>query len=231
MRAHYIQHVRFEGPAFLETWATGQGHAFRGTRLCDGDPLPSVEEFEWLIILGGPMGVDDDERYPWMSAEKQLIEQAVKANRWVLGICLGAQMIAHVLGAKVTRNTHKEIGWHPVSLTGDAERCVAFSGLSSPFPAFHWHGDVFEIPRGGVRVAQTEACANQAFVYQDRVVGLQFHLEVTLDSVARLVQNCAQELVDGPYIQTAAQMIGREEQALASNQILDGLLNRMGLGG
>ncbi len=198
MKLHWLQHVPFEGLGIIEEWAAASGFETSRTRLFAGEPLPGIESFDWLVIMGGPMGIRDYKEHPWLVAEKKFIKAAIDADKTVLGICLGAQLIADVLGAKVYPGSQKEIGWFPIQ------------GLNSFLPktltAFHWHGDTFEIPEGATRLASSAACKNQGFVYSDRVVALQFHLETTPESMEALIENCADELVDTPFIQTAEQM-------------------------
>jgi len=201
LRIHYLQHVPFEGPGFIESWALVRGHRLTATRLYASHRLPAAEEFDWLFILGGPMNVYEESSYPWLAREKRFIGEALRGGKIVIGICLGAQLLACVLGAKVTRNPCVEIGWYPVEKTSQALQSSLSGFLPDSFPAFHWHGDTFEIPRGAVHLARSEACENQAFVFDDRVVALQFHLESTRESVENLIHNCPEDLAEGPFIQ------------------------------
>ena len=148
------------------------------------------------------MGVHDETRYPWLKAEKKFIRQSMATGKMVLGICLGAQLIAQVLGANVAKNPQKEIGWFPVRLTPEAQKVPVFQGIPEELMAFHWHGDTFEIPKGAIHIASSEACANQAFVL-GRIYGLQFHLESSRESIERLIKNCGDEVTHGKYIQDA----------------------------
>jgi GMP synthase (glutamine-hydrolysing) len=207
MKIHFIQHVPFEGPGTIRDWALRRGHGLSRTAIHENEPLPAMDAFDWLVIMGGPMGVYDESVYSWLAPEKRFIGEAVAAGKTVLGICLGAQLLAVVLGGAVRRNVHREIGWFPVRLVPAAEGIPAFAGLPRSFTAFHWHGDTFGIPPGAVRTAESDACAAQAFVYNDKVIGLQFHLESTAESVEALVRNCGEELVEGNYIQEAAELI------------------------
>ena len=207
MKIHFLQHASFEGPANMAVWATARGHTLAQTSLFLSERLPETGEFDWLLIMGGPMNVYEEREFPWLPAEKRLIEQAIAKGKIVLGVCLGAQLIADVLGARVYKNAYKEIGWHPVSLTAEAKESSSFRVLPDKFVAFHWHGDTFDLPSGCTRLAKSEGCLNQAFEYGDRVVGLQFHLESSLESIQLLVQNCSEELVAGKYIQTADQIL------------------------
>lgn len=201
MRLHYFQHVPFEGLAHIETWAKKKNFFITRTAFYQQEPLPSPEDFDWLVIMGGPMNIYEEKKFPWLVAEKKLIEKAIRHNKVVIGICLGAQLIADVLGAMVQRNAHKEIGWFPVTLTAEASKSSVFGRLSREFMAFHWHGDTFAIPAGAAHIGVSKACFNQAFQYQERVFGLQFHLESSESSIRALVKNCQDELVEEPYVQ------------------------------
>jgi GMP synthase-like glutamine amidotransferase len=207
MNLHVLQHVPFEGPAGIQTWAESKYHRITRSRLYAGDPLPTPEAFDWLVVMGGPMGANDEADHSWLADEKRLIERAVRNGKTVLGVCLGAQLIAAVLGARVYRNREKEIGWHPVSLTGASDRSPAFRGLPKRFTVFHWHGDTFDLPAGCTRLAYSEACERQAFETTDgRVVAVQFHLETSREAMEGLIAHCAAELIPGPYVQEADRM-------------------------
>ncbi|GBD39509.1 GMP synthase [glutamine-hydrolyzing] [bacterium HR37] len=136
-----------------------------------------------LVILGGPMNVYEVDRYPFLDLEDRLVKDAVEKNLPVLGICLGAQIIAKALGARVTRNREKEIGWYPIRITEDAREDRLFRYFGDEEVVFHWHGDTFEIPEGAVHLACSSLCRNQAFRYGSCVYALQFHIEVTQDMV------------------------------------------------
>ncbi|MBN1294642.1 MAG: type 1 glutamine amidotransferase [Candidatus Latescibacteria bacterium] len=207
MKVHYLQHVAFEGPAGMVTWIKDRHHDLTGTLLFCGGILPSPDDFDMLAVLGGPMGVSDEDRYPWLVPEKHFIEKTVSKNKIVLGICLGAQLIAQVLGASVYPNDVPEMGWYPVSLTGDGKKSPIFSSLPGQFIAFHWHNDTFSIPPGSTITAKTGSCVNQAFEYNKSTFGLQFHLESTKESVGGLVENCKDDIVPGPFVQKPEIMI------------------------
>ncbi len=225
LRIHYLQHVPFEGPGFIESWVLMRGHTLTGTRLFEGKPLPAVEALDWLFILGGPMNVYEDSRYPWLGREKRFIGEALRGGKTVIGICLGAQLIACVLGAKVTRNHCREIGWYPVERAAGAFESRISAFLPDRYPAFHWHGDTFEIPRGAVHLARSEACENQAFAFGDRVVAFQFHLESTRESVENLVHNCPEDLVEGACVQGPAEMLTDLERFRQINALMTDFLD------
>lgn len=149
------------------------------------DEQPNVEKYDGLIILGGPMCVDQSERYPHLKTEIAAIEAAIEHRMPVLGICLGAQLIASALGAHVYKNPVKEIGWYDVTPTQEGARDPLFRTFNGTEKIFQWHGDTFDIPRDAVQLATSPDCANQAFRYGDRTYGLQFHLEVDEPLVQR----------------------------------------------
>ncbi|MBN1441715.1 MAG: type 1 glutamine amidotransferase, partial [Planctomycetes bacterium] len=146
MRIHHLQHVPFEGLGTIEEWARSRGHEISRTRLHAGDPLPAPREVDWIVVTGGPMSVQDEERHPWLRAEKRCIAEMIAEGKTVLGICLGAQLVADALGARVARNRHREIGWFPVELVAEASCTGLFRGFPQRLDAFHWHGDAFDIP-------------------------------------------------------------------------------------
>ncbi len=227
MRIHYLQHVPFENLGQIAVWAMGRQCSLTRIALYDGDPLPTRQDFDWLIVLGGPMNIYAEDRFPWLTAEKRCIADAIAAGKTVLGICLGAQLIADVLGGKVSANPHKEIGWYPVSLTSDAGNSSIFHDLPPRFMALHWHGDTFAIPPRAVHTLFSEACANQAFDYRGRVVGLQFHLESTPAGVEQLVANSGDELVAGPFIQPVEDIRSHPARFSGVNSLMTKILDNL----
>ncbi len=207
MRIHFVEHVPFEGPANLGKWAKAKEHVVSRTFLYNGEEFPRVEMFDWLFIMGGPMNIHEEHKYPWLKNEKAFIEKSIDAGKVVVGFCLGAQLIADVLGARVYSNHWKEIGWFEVKLTGGTRTSSVFSSLPQRFMAFHWHGDTFEIPSGCTRVAESMACKNQAFEYKGRVFALQFHLETRIESIKALIANSGDDLTPDKYVQPATKML------------------------
>lgn len=206
MNVCWLQHVPFEGNGYIAEWLQERGHAWWVTRLYEHEPLPALSKFEMLIVMGGPMNIYEDDQYPWLPQERAFIREAIAAGKMVIGICLGAQLIADALGAKVYSNGVKEIGWWPVQFTAEARANPLFSNFPPELMVFHWHGDTFDLPEGAMLLASSVACKNQAFMYQNQVIGLQFHLEIMDLGVRDLIKHCGHELVDGPYIQPAEQM-------------------------
>jgi GMP synthase (glutamine-hydrolysing) len=227
MRIHYLQHVPFEGLGYIAGWAEKTGHPVSRTRLFEGENPPDQDVFEMLVVMGGPMGVDDVSQYAWLTPEKRFIEQAIHAGKKVLGICLGAQLIAQVLGARVYKNKEKEIGWYPVTATEAAGRSAMGMIFPETFHAFHWHGDTFDLPSGAVHLAQSEACRHQAFSYGDNTLGLQFHLESTRESINLLVENCGDELIPGKYIQHEEMIREQSERIAPSNELMKSILEKI----
>ncbi len=202
MKIHYLMHVPFEEPQAISHWAKHNNHSESYTMLFDGDSLPSKEKFDLVVIMGGPMGVQDEEKYPWLNEEKRFIKETLNAGKPALGICLGAQLLAEALGAKVHKNLYKEIGFFPVSLTPLGWNSPIFKRMPATFDALHWHGDTFDIPQGALHIASSSGCANQAFSFENRIVGFQFHIECTREGLEKLVKNCGDELLEeGEYIQ------------------------------
>lgn len=222
MKLHYLQHVPFEGLGYIEEWAAFRKIELSCTRLYAGEHPPSSARFDWLVIMGGPMGIHDHDEHPWLPAEKEFIRASIDAGKIVVGICLGAQLIAHVLGAEVYPGKYKEIGWFPLRRSPDAPEWIA-----EELTAFHWHGDTFDLPDGAIHLAASDACRNQGFIYRDRVLALQFHLESTHNSIEELIRNCADELTDGPYIQTAMDIRSAYSNIAPINAALSQLLDEL----
>ena len=227
VRVHHLQHVPFEGLGSLGEVLRKRGHQLTATHLYLGEVLPPIDTVDWLIVLGGPMGVYDVSVYPWLHEEKVYIRNAVDAGKAVLGICLGAQLIADVMGAQVRKNGHREIGWFPIRPTAELRSTIFGNVFTEGMEVFHWHGDTFDIPPGGVLLASSEACTNQGFVIDNRVVALQFHLETTMNAAKALIENCGHELDGSRYVQSAIEMLSVESRFNQINLIMHSLLDRL----
>ena len=210
----------------VEAWARAKGYAITKTRFYEGEELPLPDSFDWLVIVGGTMSVYEEAKYPWLASEKKFIKKAIAADKVVLGICLGAQLISEALGGNVRKNPCKEIGWFPVSLTEETKDSPVFSALPGRFMAFQWHGDTFSIPPGARRLATSEACPNQAFEI-GRAIGVQFHPESSEESIERLISRCGGLLTGGPYIQTTEAIRAGYARLGELNHIMMLLLDRM----
>ena len=224
MHIHWLQHVPFEGLGIIESWAVRHGHTLSCTRFWADDALPEANSMEMLVIMGGPMGVNDEDEHPWLAQEKLFIRQAIGHNCVVLGICLGAQLLASVCGARVYPHREKEIGWFPVVLNPDAP-----GWIKEIFPPegimFHWHGDTFDIPPSAALIGSSKGCRNQGFVIGEHIIALQFHPEMTGNGVATLMENCRGELVPTEWVQTEKQILSGRAHLPTVNQVMEGLLD------
>lgn len=205
MRVHVLQHVPFEGIGSMAEWFRQRGAQLSYTRFFEADAqLPELAGFDLIIAMGGPMSVNDEATLPWLVAEKAFLRRAIANEVAVLGVCLGAQLIASALGARVQPNDEVEIGWFPV-WRADAvdEACFTFPPRVE---LLHWHGETFALPADATLLASSEACRNQAFQIGRRVIGLQCHPEMTPEIVSDLLDEFGADLQPGRWVQTTAQL-------------------------
>lgn len=224
MRIHWLQHADFEDLGCIAPWLETQGHAVSGTRLYAGEAPPHSSAFDALIVMGGPMNIYEYGRHPWLRAEKALIRSALDAGRRVLGVCLGAQLLADVLGGPVTRNAESEIGWFPLRLTEAGRRSDLLADLPERFTAFHWHGDTYALPPGAECLASSEACAQQAFALGRQALGLQFHLEVTRADAQEWFRH--EQPQPARYVQTPQYILEQLESFEDNNRWMRAVLGR-----
>ncbi len=204
MRVHYFQHVPFEGLGSIAAWLEAAGAEITATRFFEKPEFPEMDDIDLLIVMGGPMSINDEEIYPWLAPEKAFIKQAVLRGKAVLGICLGAQLLAGAFGAKVYPNAQKEIGWFPVRAVADAQGEFRFPQEAL---VFHWHGETFDLPPEAALMASSAACKNQAFRIGKKVFGLQFHLETTPESAQAIVEHCRDELKPAAFVESEADIL------------------------
>ncbi len=224
MRAHYLQHVPFEGLGSIESWLQNANYGITNTKFYESSVLPDVNEIDLLVVMGGPMSVNDKDEFPWLALEKKFIRDVIEKGKSVLGVCLGAQLITSAMGAQIYPNKVKEIGWFPVQAVASTDNSV-FS-----FPAkaevFHWHGETFSLPSGATLIATSEGCENQAFQIGRSVIGLQFHLETTPELAREIVSNCRDELIPSQYVQTEEEILSATSDKYNSiNQLMDAILS------
>lgn len=227
MRVHCIKHAHYEGLGSIEPWIAAHSSQVSVTETYHEPRFPRVDEFDCLIVMGGPMSANDDHLCPWLSPEKKLIAEAIESDKIVLGICMGAQLIASSLGAKVYPDTEPEIGWFQIELTDGGSSANALSGLPRSLEAFHWHGDTFDLPTAAIHLAHSQACKHQAFSVGKRVLGLQFHLEVTQENVRALTRNSRDHHAPGLYIQSEEEMLGSVERFAGINDAMATVLGNL----
>lgn len=224
MRIHSLEHQPSEGPGKILDWVAARGHAIERTALYANEGPPDLDGFDLLVIMGGGMNIYQHRDHPWLVAEKEFLRRAIDAQKPILGICLGAQLLADVLGGKVYQNPEKEIGWFPIEIT---DRRAPLAAFPVRMNVMHWHGDTFELPPSVRVVAESEGCPNQAFVFGDRVVGLQFHLEMGAVQVADLAHVSMDELVPARFVQTPEQLTQTPPDLDASHAALHALLDEL----
>lgn len=201
-----------------------RNHQLFQHRVYAGDALPDSRDVDFLIVMGGPMSVNDSEKLPWLLGEGEFVGEMIHSGKPVLGVCLGAQLIAKALGAPVYPASEREIGWYPVYSEVSPGGTYAFPNEST---VFHWHGETFDLPNGAVRLASSPVCRNQAFQWGDRVIGTQFHLETTPETARALVENCGEELSPpSDYVQNSESLLAEapahcERNAAELERLLD----------
>jgi len=227
MKIHAFHHVPFEGLGCIEDWVSEKKHILSTTNFYNHEKLPDVSDFDFLIIMGGPMSVSEEDKYPWLKEEKKFIRKAIDNNKVVLGICLGAQLIAESLDAKVTRNKSKEIGWFPIKFTNEESKKSLLNVIPENQTVLHWHSDTFPIPKGAEHILKSEGCNNQAFIFNQRVIGLQFHLEFTERLVKALIRKSSKDLIKNDYVQTGNEILKNINLLKTTNKLMFNLLNKM----
>ena len=201
-RVRIFQHVPFEDAGCLETLFVDAHAVITRTKWFQGDSASETLDFDLLVVMGGPMGVYDEAEFPWLAPEKKAIKAALDSGKSVLGICLGAQLMAEVLGATVTKNPQPEIGWLPVERMPGTESNWAALCFPERFTTFHWHGDAFSLPKGAASLFRSEGCEQQGFAWGEKAVALQFHPEVTYAVIGGWVENGMGDVAPGPFVQT-----------------------------
>jgi len=224
MKIHILQHVAFEGPANILNWAQMKGHNVESTLFYEpGWFMPATDSMDMLVVMGGPMGVHEEGAYPWMAIEKSFIKDCIAAGCKVVGICLGAQLAAEALGARVYPNKQKEIGWFPIHKTSVAH--PVFFDMNPSQPVFHWHSDTFDLPAGALHLATSDACVNQAFMWNEQVFGLQFHMEMSSEHIETLLENSFQDK-QSEYVQSDTAIRDGYPQGENLPPLMDSVLTR-----
>jgi GMP synthase-like glutamine amidotransferase len=218
-----LQHAAFEGPGEIGVWAGKHGHTMQVCHLYRGDALPALDAFDLLLVMGGEMNIYEYRVYPWLKPERELIQAALGAGKRVIGICLGAQLIADALGARVAQNPEYEIGWLPVAFGAEGQKL--FPALPETATVLHWHGDAFDLPKGATRLASSVGCPEQGYAIPGKCLGLQFHLEVD-PALVKLYVEGQGHWPKGPYAQSPEMILAEAGKYHETNRkFLHGLLD------
>jgi len=208
MKIHILQHLPHENAGSISDWANKKHYMLSTTHVYQHPfEFPPVDDFDMLVILGGTMGVYEEEKFPWLHAEKNFIQEAIKAGKIILGICLGSQLLAEALGSKVYAHDKKEIGFFPIYKTEAAMQEESLAGIPKSWTVFHWHGDTFDLPPAAVHLFSSDACKNQGF-RKDKCVGFQFHAEINDALLGAMVAYERDELIKAGYVQSETEILG-----------------------
>ena len=222
-----IEHVPQEGLGLISAYIQDLGASLVRHQQYQPHRLSVPhDDYDVLLVMGGPMGVYDGDQYPWLDHELHFVREAIDRGKQVLGVCLGAQMIAKALGAEVRKSPCTEIGWYPLRFEDAFLETKIGQGLDRQMNVLHWHGDTFAIPPGALRIAGSEACVNQGLLYEERVLGLQFHLEMGEEETRVMVEHFGHELVPEQFVQDAGEIKARTvECAGPARQVLFSILD------
>ena len=224
MHIHYFQHNHFEDLGYIGDWAKSNNVTTSVTRFDIKPELPSIENFDWLVVMGGAMGVNDSEQYPWILSEIEFIKKAIYSGKIVIGICLGSQMIASALGARVYKNSEPEMGFWPIKFSEAAQQDNVFRHFPSNQDVMHFHFDTYTLPEGAVAMAESSVTPVQAFRYGLNVFALQFHSELTESSAPIFIRELASEIIPGSLVQNPTEMLQNIGCCRLNNEILSKIL-------
>ena len=227
MRIQFIVHASFEKPGSIDTWITKNGYSAKKTAPYKGEPFPSHDDYDFLIIMGGPQSPTDLTKFPYLKDEILFTQQAIEKNKPILGICLGAQIIGEAFGAKTARSPHKEIGVFPITLTEEGLIDPIFKHFPKQFEVMHWHNDMPGISANAKILATSAGCPRQVVRYGSKIYGLQCHLEMTPELVNGMLNNCGDDLQSSLYTQTRERMLATNFSEINEKlyYILDNIAN------
>lgn len=229
MRIHHIQHDDFEGLAAIGEWAALHGAVITSTRADLGHSFPNPDDFDMLVIMGGKMGVYEEDKFPWLIQEKKFIADSIDKGKLVLGICLGSQLIASALGAKVYPNQEAEMGVFPVHFNQNAAIDPVFSHFGNTLDVLHIHNDTFDLPENAVCMASSVLTPNQAFKYGSNVFALQFHFEVNQQQLSAFRDRAFTDNLKGKWIQSGSAIMSYSELIQSNIAILFKVLDSIAL--
>lgn len=227
MRLHVFQHVAFEGPGSIENWANDNGHRITRTQFFANQYLPEPSEIDMLIVMGGPMSTYEEDEFDWLIDEKKFIESYLDTGNPILGVCLGCQLVADILGADVYSARQMEIGWFPVTKTEIGKEADLIDEWPGEETVLHWHGDTFDCPNSAENLIRSKVCENQMFVYRKNVVGIQFHLEMSDEGIESMLSNMREELAESPSVQSTQKIRAELNRVQTLQTRMDHLLDRL----
>ena len=225
MHIHYFQHDHFEDLGYIGDWAASHNFTTSVTRFDLNPELPSSDDFDWLVIMGGKMGVNDSAEFPWIEPEIEFIKKAIQTGKIVIGICLGSQLVAKALGAEVYKNKEQEIGFMPVYFNHYALNDAVFRHFPQKLNVMHMHFDVFDLPPGATNMANSEVTPYQAFRYGKNVFALQFHFEISESNAEGFIREITPEILPGRHVQTPDEMLSQILCCRTNNQIFNNILD------
>jgi GMP synthase-like glutamine amidotransferase len=225
MKIAALFHVSFEKLGLIEDWILEKGYSLNEYHLYNDPRLPRIHEFDMLIVMGGPMSVNDEKSFPWLVSEKELIRSCRESEKPVLGICLGAQLIASAVGSRVFPGRHTEIGWFPVEFNQSEEVRRLFPALPVKTTVFHWHGDTFDLPKDALLLGSSEITPVQAFISYKKLLALQFHLEIKPENISLMINHSGEDLVSSRYIQDAGELSAGLTNLSENKALLEIFLN------
>ena len=229
MKLHLLEHDPLDlSDTNMTRWARAKGYPLAQTYVCNNEKLPALDDFDWLMVMGGSPHAWQEDSLPWLAPEKEFIAAALEGNKVIFGVCFGAQLLAEALGGQVFQNEQAEIGWHEVSLTPQGRDSFLFRNIPQKFLSFHWHKDHFSLPSGCTRLAASEPTPNQAFVMQGRpIAAVQFHPEYTRNMVGRFARKWGHEWQPGPFVPGQAAVITQTEAMPDTYWLMAALLDNM----
>lgn len=225
MRIHYLQHADFESIGIIDAWARAKHYTLSCSKTYLGEKLPDCDEFDFLIVMGGPQSAITPEHYPYLLDEIAFIKNAIQQKKLMLGICLGAQLIAAALGAKAERSPHKEVGVFPINFTEAGRQDPILEGLPEQFEVVHWHNDMPGLPEHAQILAKSEGCPRQIIRFTQHSYGFQCHLEPTIMDIQKMSEHCQEDLQPGQYIQSAETMLAFDYVPM--HQYMEHILDRL----
>ncbi|MFA5972932.1 MAG: type 1 glutamine amidotransferase [Lentimicrobiaceae bacterium] len=228
MHIHYFQHDHFEDLGYIGDWAESHNYTISVTRFDLKPEFPVHDDYDWLVVLGGKMSVNDSDQYPWITPEIKFIKEAIALGKVVLGICLGSQLVANALGARVTKNTEPEMGFFPVIFNQDAHTDIIFRHFPLELKVMHMHFDIFDLPEGAVAMASSLVTPVQAFRYGNTVFALQFHFEITESNAPVFIREVTPEIIYGTQlVQNPSEMLQKASCCQFNNQVFEKMLDEI----